>query len=383
LFVEYENQTMTGGGRWHFVPAQGRLVGYDRRRRLPSGSYGPDGFAPAGEPPRDRFPGGLLYKTRLWEAFSTEFLAFPGGVYDVEFARHTVRPLFTPAAGETVIAADELEDPKRKQEELLLVRTEKAVHVLTKAGAPVVSLPTLFDREVYALFVGRLERPPRYFCWYAPGWCLVSAAEARSTPGYLVEYDAAGHEVARRVVPPRPAPEPSYAVALFGLATPPTEAATLVGTTGYLRRETRARPDQARCVLLDLLDEWTAYFIPGTGWNQGTRPGLDAAFTGLIGVSAVACAVVCFVLGRRHVFSRARLAGWSLCGLAFGPVGLLLLLALHGLPARVRCPGCGRPRVVDRDRCEHCGAAHAPPPPDGTEVFETAAAPAAPVFAGH
>jgi hypothetical protein len=26
---------------------------------------------------------------------------------------------------------------------------------------------------------------------------------------------------------------------------------------------------------------------------------------------------------------------------------------------------------VDRDLCEHCGAAHALPAPDGTEIFET------------
>jgi hypothetical protein len=27
---------------------------------------------------------------------------------------------------------------------------------------------------------------------------------------------------------------------------------------------------------------------------------------------------------------------------------------------------------VDRDHCEHCGAEHAAPPPDGTEIFEEA-----------
>jgi hypothetical protein len=34
----------------------------------------------------------------------------------------------------------------------------------------------------------------------------------------------------------------------------------------------------------------------------------------------------------------------------------------------------GRPRVVDRERCEHCGAPHGLPAPDGTEIFEEAAA---------
>ena len=38
-------------------------------------------------------------------------------------------------------------------------------------------------------------------------------------------------------------------------------------------------------------------------------------------------------------------------------VDVLLLLALQDWPARVACPGCGKPRLVTRDTCEHCGAA--------------------------
>jgi hypothetical protein len=48
------------------------------------------------------------------------------------------------------------------------------------------------------------------------------------------------------------------------------------------------------------------------------------------------------------------------------------MLALQEWPARVACPRCRRPRVVNRDTCEHCGAPHASPTPDGTEIFEPA-----------
>ena len=58
----------------------------------------------------------------------------------------------------------------------------------------------------------------------------------------------------------------------------------------------------------------------------------------------------------------------------FGPAGLLLMLAIQQWPARIPCPACGRPRVVDRERCEHCGAPHAAPAQDGTEIFEETAA---------
>ena len=142
--------------------------------------------------------------------------------------------------------------------------------------------------------------------------------------------------------------------------------------------------DQGRWVLLDLLEVWMSpYFLPGTGREVISPPGLVPGFVALMLLSAAACAVTCVLLGRRATFGRARLALWSLCGLVFGPAGLLLLLALGALPARVRCPSCGRPRVVDRDRCEHCGAGHARPAPDGTEIFDEAAATPQAALAGH
>jgi hypothetical protein len=62
-------------------------------------------------------------------------------------------------------------------------------------------------------------------------------------------------------------------------------------------------------------------------------------------------------------------------------VGLLLMLALQEWPARILCPKCRKPRVVTRDTCEHCGAAHAMPEPDGTEIFEQTAAMPQPAIA--
>jgi hypothetical protein len=48
------------------------------------------------------------------------------------------------------------------------------------------------------------------------------------------------------------------------------------------------------------------------------------------------------------------------------------MVALQEWPARVTCPACRKPRVVTRDACENCGAPHAMPAPDGTEIFEAA-----------
>jgi hypothetical protein len=78
------------------------------------------------------------------------------------------------------------------------------------------------------------------------------------------------------------------------------------------------------------------------------------------------------MLARRYAFSRARCIAWALCGLLFGPIGLLLMLTLQDWPARIACHSCRKPRLVTSEHCEHCGAAHAAPAPDGTEIFDPA-----------
>ncbi len=116
------------------------------------------------------------------------------------------------------------------------------------------------------------------------------------------------------------------------------------------------------------------YFVPGTSRFEGTRDGLIPGYVALILLSAAACALGCFVLARRSAFSRARRIGWALVGLVFGWVGLVLMLVLQEWPARVSCPECRKLRVVTRETCEYCGAPHAVPAPDGTEIFEPMAA---------
>jgi hypothetical protein len=94
----------------------------------------------------------------------------------------------------------------------------------------------------------------------------------------------------------------------------------------------------------------------------------------LVLLNAAISAAICFLLARRFAFSRGRCLAWSLCGLLFGPCGPLLMLAVEQWPARLICHACHKARVVTRDTCEHCAAAQAPPAPDGTEIFEPAAA---------
>jgi hypothetical protein len=372
FYVPYRNDSAPSSQMWYYVPDEGRVLGYDAPSRRMIGSIGPEGFAPPDQQPRERFEGKPSHGSFLYDAGPAPYLDLSGRVYTLNLALRTVRTLFTPAEGETVQGALRWEDEKRKLTRAFVL-TDRSLHLVEESGAPVFSAPLVYDREDYGLVhVGRLADPERFVVWYEPSWYLWADA-GKNMPSYLVEYDTAGREIARRTLPPRPLPAPTYVKALFGVLTPPGEASILVG--GTQDSISGARSDGGREVrpLLVLLLFTNQYFIPGVGWDARADGGVVFAFAALSLLSAAACTLACFLLARRYAFFRIRRIGWALGGLLFGWVGLLLMFALHEWPARVTCPGCRKARVVNRNTCEHCGAVHALPAADGTEIFETTA----------
>jgi hypothetical protein len=277
------------------------------------------------------------------------------------------------------------------------VGTDRAIHFLDQSGKELLAAPLAYDpaRDEVNL-VGRLVNPDRYWAWYYPQWYRPLPAQAASSEAKIVVYDAAGRECQpRQESPPRPGlaritpvnysdmlVEPSSYQALSGLATSPAEAVALVGTTSYLEAAVRRYPSEVPLLLQDLWFTTQAY-IPGVRWDAGAHPGLTLSFAALMLLASGCSGFACFMLPRGYAFSLARRTGWGLCGLLFGPTGLLLMIALLEWPARVACPKCRKPRVVTRETCEHCGAAQATPVPDGTEVIELSAATPCTVLTGR
>jgi hypothetical protein len=383
IYVEYRNDSSSGHERWYYVPDEGRLLGYDRNHKRLIGSFGPEGFVPPEQQARERFTGALShYPGSLYTAGLTPYLEFPSGVYRVDFARRATRILFTPPEGQTLLWAVPWKDEQHTFSRVV-VATDKAVHVVDEAGSPVLSVPLAYDLENYgAVRVGQLSNPKRLVVWYEPSWYLETNA-GKNLPSYLVEYDVASHEIARRTLPPRPLSLPSSTQSLFGLGESMTEVAILVGTTDYLFAGARRNGGMENTPFLNDMVWKTENVIPGAGQDVAIEGGSVLAFRGLILLSAVVCAGICFLYARRYSFSRARCFGWALCGFFFGWGGLVLMLAVQEWPARIVCPNCRKLRVVTRDTCEHCGAPHATPAPDGTEIFEPTAAIAHAALAGR
>jgi hypothetical protein len=366
--------TSTHTERWYYVPDQARLLGYDRATRKLVGTFGPDGFVPAGHQSSEHFPGQLYYRYGYFVAImqALDFLPFSDSVYRISFPERTLQALVAPGQGQTILGAEPVNDEKKKVP-LYFVLTPDAVRAVDEAGSPVFSAPLAYDPKGYDVDAGRLDNLHQYVIWYRPRriWTAENTAaiplmtlllsnyafsqlpsvwaQAETRSSYVIQYDMAGHEAGRQTVPPLPAAAPAPGQAFFGLVTP------LAGTVLYGGAYQHHFPAESRLA-------------------TGLRNGPVLAFIVLMVFSATVCALVCLLLARSYAFSKAGCVGWSLCGLLFGPAGLLLLLALQDWPARVACPDCRMPRVVLRDRCEHCGAPHASPPADGTEVFEITSA---------
>jgi hypothetical protein len=157
---------------------------------------------------------------------------------------------------------------------------------------------------------------------------------------------------------------------LFGLATCPVEVAALVGTTAILQADARRHDGMEETLPLEFLGYTSQLFIPGISYEPHGHPGLVGSFAGLVLLASTICGLICFWLTRRYVLARSQRIGWVLCGVLFGPAGVLLMVTLPDWPAQIGCPACRSRRVVTREQCEHCGAPHAHPTLDGTEVFE-------------
>jgi hypothetical protein len=334
-------------GLWYFVYRTGRLVGYSERTGRLIGSYGPDGFSRT-----TTGPGFTAMMRGSTLAGSSFVLRTRDTVYSVDFSQRRVMPLMTVNLSQRLRGASILSRSGYGVDiAAFCVLTEDLIAVFDRSGNRILTTPVPFDPSLYRSVDVAWDPPTdHYFFWFRPDGTV------QPHPEYLVETDAHGKELSRQTLPPIG----SSIVA----ARPSTWTAALVPPiiTAALAGYTTAR----RGVHLGPIVEHLAYPL---------HLGLPSAqFWTLSGASAAACALLAYLIGLRRGWSwRGRIL-WTVGVFALGLPGLLTLLAIDSWPAREPCPACGKKRVVDRETCEHCGAAWRTRKRDGSEIFEVEAA---------
>ncbi|MBS0205418.1 MAG: hypothetical protein JSS49_21145 [Planctomycetes bacterium] len=403
MYIEYEHKSIPRGERWFYVAEHGRLVGFDIVLNRLLGSIGPDGFSP-GEPSKKvRFEGELYFRTNGRFVVPPDCVAFTSGVYAVDFGRREITSLFIPTAGETLLWAGPLQDNTQDSANVVAV-TNRSVHIVSNSTGDVIALPLAYDRGDYELLtVYQVEKPQRWVVRYEPSFHQGLAARD-TLPQHFVEYSATGQEISRTTVRPFAWHEPTNYQPWFGAVTAPAEAFLLLGT---IRHEFIGTSSPSGAFGTNGVCGALCSFVLGSRMNDpgdlsplaiclvdmlyGILPHpIDLCFgisnrrilnyaAGVL-LNGMLGATCCLLLARQYAYSLRQCLIWTSAGFLFGPIGVLVMLAIQHWPARLPCPACGKLRQVTHEICESCGAHQAPPPLDGTEVFESGTDTVEPAF---
>jgi hypothetical protein len=245
----------------------------------------------------------------------------------------TPSPIVIPSGESVLVSADEVASRGRTR----AVWTTKRVLILE---GEIVRFETPVDS---ALLASLATYPSR------PDGGLAIRYDRRDDSSELVQYGADGQVLARTP------------------AVNPREGA---------RGRSSAMAVMSGTIVPPIVNAWTIHSVR----RDALLPPPPSRFNVLIAVSivqAIAGALASFLIARRQQLRGTTQALWLVTGAVFGVTGVLGAIAVLDFVATIPCTACGRRRLVDRDHCEHCGAAMPTPARDGTEIFEAPCAPLA------
>ena len=305
----------------------GRLLAYDIASSRFLGSLGPDGFSPDQAAGVRRFS-----RPGIWTLMTDT------AVYQIDLEKRAASVLFATTNGERIGGAADFS--ARGYGDYTIVATRRSIQLLTADGKQVWQIPYEPAYPTYwEVAVNFLEPTNRFAVWFRPS----------DQTNRIMNWTLPTHVVWL-----------SAGQGMLGSTNLPALTNRVEWTRLWGRELFNSAQPPAVYFITPLVYGRTPHYTT-VPWNA----------VRLSMVAAIVCAVVGWVLGRRYHFGVGAQVKWAVFHLVFGVPGLLAFLCVQEWPARQTCPNCKKPRLVDREQCEFCGAAFAPPPKNGTEIFET------------
>lgn len=320
------------GTLWYFWNRYGQLVGYDRMTRRLIGSLGANGFTPGLSTAPDPF---MLPAYHHAQGFSRT-LATANALYELDLDKPATRVLFRTASDDPIEAFNDL--VLTMHDWNALVVTRRFVRLLNADGTLLQQPYEPFPSRQTEVRVFFLDPPGRFALWIAPG--VMANAGPEKSPPTQVTWIERTQGVTKRAELPKLAwqnPTPRVWEIFISSLVPP---AVLVGIRLFTETSANVQIDANTVISI--------------------------AFA----VSALLCVPIGWSLSRRYNFSNPSRFGWAAFLLLSGLPGLLAFISVHDWPARLSCPNCKKPRPVDLDQCQHCGAEFPLPEKTGIEIFE-------------
>jgi hypothetical protein len=319
----------SGTEAWYYLAGRKILAEYRIGDARYIGSIGENGFS---EPGHDATPfgepiSGALNYFNDWQ----NLLVLSNSVFSIDATNHRVQKVFSTGPDDPVLGAANLppvDSGSGSTPYDCVIATKSAIHFLHH-DRQVLAIPR--EQGLSHLSVGRTV-DGRYVTAYGMtgprGWNPVSVRIYDSTANLVSRTD--------RPANPQAIPRekfPWWFEAGAVLPSPPAFFAMV----------------------------YTLHALHGkalTLQEVGVLPGVFTAY----GIAAL------LMLRARHT-NRLQLIIWLSITAVLGLTGILLLMSMWEKPRSVRCPSCGKRRLITEASCPTCGTAAVPPKMEGIEIF--------------
>lgn len=336
-FLKPENHVLTllgGDGNWFYVSSRRTVEGYNVQTRRYLGSVGPDGFA-GPDKPAQAFSGSLPRFEYFFD-YREGLLPLRDSVYRLDLLQRQAVRIFTAPPGDSVVTAGLLRTERWRvagdhdqRPDLVAIATQKSLYIL-QGDRLSMTVPIDYDHLDNDMTVGRTNS----------GQIIVAYdREIAATPSTYSIYEPDGTLVRRADLPPPVQPPDNVFDDIWQEIAALSLTPQILSATVFAIKKYYARPEA-----------WSGIAILG---------GFAAGYAG-----------AAFGMLRMQHASRRQMWIWvPLAGL-LGVIGLLLLVSMREKVVAVRCPSCGKRRLLNELECPHCHAGVEPPTMQGIEIFE-------------
>ncbi len=316
----------------------GRIEAYDVRTRKFIESIGPDGFAANKEGDGSKFLANNRPQIIGLYDDTTQPMASTNTVYEIDLENRAVKPLWTVAGDDTIESVG-----RNFKGRSAVVMTRHAIvylYLATNVSNPMWSIPFDYSYKDYSTVnIYQLIKAGEsvFSVWIAPPFSTSPNLEGDAKlPTHVLWLSGNGEITKSEDLPPlEQHGNPEISSRILNAFMPP---------------------------VVQLLPPWLS--------DSPIQQKMDWHDIRISFGLGLVCALAGWRLGRRYSFTAKRHAIWALFNLFFGIPGLLAFISVQEWPTRERCDNCGKLRVVNNERCEHCGAGFPASKKNGTEIFE-------------
>ncbi len=336
--------------QWFELLQQRSWVGYWPYNKKAMGRLDRTGFQPAAAHPE---PLGPEVKSLEWN--QTISLYDRTGIKLALLPDRKIIDVALPEAGPVYGLDDTRTVTDTGSNAALGVALTSGIAILDEKGALITMLPYHQDVSRWGqVSLGASNLSHCYYLHYEPSAWIDGKVRA-TLPSFYEEFDAKGQTLHTYTLPPLPKRFQGRTWSDF-LSNRLQSPAFFFGNMAY--QKIGAWCGSARLAGM-LSDRW-----------RGEERAKTVEFSLYIAVVSLLLATATFVWTRQAHFAPRRVWAWTLFVLVFNVAGFIAFRLGADWPQFMPCPVCGRPRSLETEHCEHCGAGWPAAPVTGTEIYD-------------